>query len=176
MKKLIYILIGIATFSIGFCIFQLRPLIVPVSLCEISQHSELFQSKQIYIKAFLDRVRIDEGGREDFSVSDLGKGCVTGATLEISEQLKSKLKSDESFQKFIGELRVKNYEEHKKRDGNGVFVAEIEIVGEIKKVEESEYGLLVSLPLFIITANEIKQISPIRFISKEEIVKFRQSK
>ncbi len=173
MKKLIYILIGIATFSVGFWIFQLRPLVVPVSLCEISQHAEFFQSKQIRVKAFLDNVRVDEDGRENFSVSDLGKGCITGATLEISEQLKSKLKGDETFQNFISELRGENDEIYKRRDGNGLFVAEIEIVGQIRKVEESEYGVIASPPPFIITANEIKQISPIRFVNNEEIMRLR---
>lgn len=176
MKKLIYILSGIITFSIGFWIFQMRPLIIPVSLCEVSQHAELFQSKQIRVKAFLDNVRVDEDGRENFSVSDLGKNCVTGATLEISEHLKSKLKNDENFQHFVGELRGKNDELYRKRDGNGIFVAEIEIVGEIRKVEESENAVLVSPPPFIISANEIRQISPIRFVSREEIRSFKQSK
>ena len=176
MKKLIYILIGVFTFSVSYWLFQLRPLIVPVSLCEISQHAELFQSKQIRVKAFLNNVITDEDGREDFRVSDMKNGCVTGATLEISEQLISKLKSDESFQQFIGELRDKNDEEYKNLEGNGIFNAEIEIVGEIKKVAETEKASLVSPPPFIITANEIKQISPIRFVSYEEVRRFSQSK
>ena len=175
MKKLIYILIGVFTFSVSFWLFQLRPIVVPVSLCEISQHSELFQSKQLRVKAFLDNVRIDEDGREDFSVSDFRKGCVTGATLEISEELKAQLKSDESFQNFIMELRQKNDEIYKKRDGNGLFVAEIEIVGEIRKVEEPENASIVSPPPYIISANEIKQVSSIRFISREELSVFIKS-
>ncbi len=176
MRKIIYILIGIATFSVGFWIFQLRPLVIPVSICEITRHAEIFESKQIRVKAFLGNVRIDDDGTENFSVSDLEEGCLTSATLEISEQLKSELKSDESLQQFISELRSKNDEEDKKRDGNGMFVAEIEIVGEIRKIEETGIASVVSPPPFIIKTTEIAQTSPIRFVSYKEIRSFEQSK
>ena len=172
MKKLIYILIGIFTFSIGFWLFHLRPLVTPVSLCEISQHAELFKSKQIRIKAFLDGVGRIEDDLIYYSVSDFRDGCLTGANLEISEKIKEKLKSDESLNASVKLIRQKREEAYyNRRNENypaGYYVAEVEVVGEIEKYPETETTGIARVP-FGIKVNEIKQVSPIQFISPEEL-------
>ena len=171
MKKLIYILVALTAFSIGFWLFHLRPLVTPVSLCEISQHAELFKSKQIRVKAFLDGVGRDESNLDDYSVSDFRNGCLTGASLEISEKIKEKLKSDENLKGSISLLRQK-YEEAFDNRRNpsypaGYYLAEVEITGEIEKYTETETTSIARIP-FKIKVDEIKQVSPIQFISHEE--------
>lgn len=172
MKKLVYILIGIFTFSIGFWLFHLRPLVTPVSLCEISQHAELFKSKQIRIKAFLDGVGRDESNLDDYSVSDFKNGCLTGASLEISEKMKEKLKSDENLKASTNLIRQKREEVFRnRRNPNypaGYYVTEVEITGEIEEYIETETTGIARIP-FKIKVNEMKQVSPIRFISSEEL-------
>lgn len=107
MKKPIYILIGVFTFSLSLLIYYLRPTVTPVSLCEVPQHVELYRFNEIRVKAYLDSVGLNKDDL-DFNVSDIKNDCLTGASLIISEQLKEQLKSDESLKVFIAELREKN--------------------------------------------------------------------
>ena len=171
MKKLIYIFVGLAAFSIGIAVYYLQPIVTAVPLCEISQHVELYEFNEIRIKAYLDGAGITEDDFNFYSVSDFNNSCLTGASLEISEALKN----DDAFKKLARELRQKNtYLREKKSDG--VYIAEVEILGEIKKQLELESAPLVAPPPFIIKTKEIKQISPIRFLSYEEISNFHISK
>jgi hypothetical protein len=174
MKKLTYLSIALSAFSLSLLIYYLRPIVTPVSLCEVSQHIELYRFNEIHIKAYLDSVGINEDDF-DFNVSDFKNGCLTGASLYISERLKEQLKNDESLKIFIAELREKNDKIIKNREGKGIFVVEVEIVGKIEKQRKSEYGALVAPPPFVIKANLIKQISQIRFVSNKEILKLRDS-
>jgi hypothetical protein len=173
MKKLIYILIGIFTFSIGFWLYHLRPVVMPVSLCELSQHdAELFKSKQIHVKAFLNAVGRTEDDLNSYSVYDLKNGCFADARLEISEKIKEQLKSDESLNASINLMRQNQEEAFNNRPNSSYkpvyYFAEVEITGEVEKYE-SEVGALVTPPPFVIKVNEIKQISPIRPMSYEEL-------
>lgn len=171
MKKLIYILIGFSAFSISLLIYYLRPIITPVSLCEVSQHVELYQFSEIHIKAYLDDVGISSDDL-DFNVSDFKNDCLKSASVNISAQLKEQLKNDEGLKIFVTELREKNSKIIENREDTGIFVLEVEIVGKIEK-QETEYGGLIAPPPFLIEANQIKIIAPIRFISREEMLKFR---
>ena len=121
MKKLIYLLIGLSAFSISLLIYYLRPIVTPVSLCEISQHVELYQFSEIHINAYLDGVGINSDDLY-FNVSDFKNGCLTGASLNISEQLKEQLKNDKSLKASISELREKNNKIIENREGKGIFV------------------------------------------------------
>jgi len=170
MKKLVYILVAFSAFSIGVVVYYLRPIVSPVSLCEISQNAELYQFNEIRIKGYMYNVGKTE---DDFSVYDFSNDCLTGANLDITEQLKEQLINDEKLKVFIGELRQKNNDVIKNREGKGVFVGEVEIIGEIKK--RTETTGIASQP-FVIKANKIKQISPIRFLSNEEILRFNNQK
>jgi hypothetical protein len=133
--------------------------------------AELFESKQIRIKAFLDGVGRTEDNSNNYSVFDFRNGCLTGASLEISEKIKEKLKSDENLKASISLMRQKQEEAFNNRRNASYtpvhYFAEVEITGEIGKYE-SEAGALVAPPPLIIKVNEIKQISPIRFLSHEE--------
>ena len=175
MKKFVYILFGLFTFSVGFWLFNLRPLVTPVSLCEISQHSQIYQSKQIYIEAYLEVVGSLNNDFTYYSVFDFGNNCFTGANLEISESVKEQLHNDENLKTFINELRQKNTksrEEHS--DGN--FIRRVEIIGSIEKVSShNETAGMIAPPPFAITANKIKQISPIQFMSYEESFKISKA-
>ncbi len=172
MKKLIYILIALTAFTVGVVVFYLRPIVTPVSLCEISQHAELYRFNEIRVKAYLFSV-----GKEDsdfYTVSDYKNGCVTGASLDISE----KLKNNANLGNLIQELRQKNNALREQnaegkfveKDIYGFFDAEVEVTGKIEGIS-SCFGMP-----FVIKTENIKQISPIRFISSEEIQHFINSK
>ena len=55
MKKLVYVLFGISTFSVGFWSFQfIFIFLLPVSLCtNLQENLEIYHSKQIHIEAYL---------------------------------------------------------------------------------------------------------------------------
>lgn len=172
MKKLIYILIAVFTFSVGFWLYHLRPLIMPVSLCEISERdAKFFESKKIRVKAFLDSAGtadIDLG----WSVFDYRNGCLKGAALMISpEKIKEQLKNDENLNASVNLIRQKQQEEFDNRRNPSYtavhYFAEVEITGEIQDVDSVE-----PLPI-IIKVDEIKQISSIHSISYEEIQEIR---
>ncbi len=171
MKKAVYVLFGIFTFSVGFWLFNLRPLVTPVRLCKIPQNTEIYRSKQIYIKAYVDNVGASEDDLSYFSVFDFGDDCLTGASLNISEKFREQLKNDASLKSFIDELRLKNNQLYEKR-ADGHFIGQVEITGSIKKVlqnTETEGFATVYFP-FEIEIVSMKQISPIHFMSQEEIV------
>jgi len=178
MKKLIYILISIFTFSIGFWLFHLRPLVMPGSLCDISQRdAKLFESKQIHIKAFLDGVGRTEDDSNYYTVFNFGNGCLTGASLEISEEIKEQLKADGNLKTSINLMRQKREEEFNNRRNESYtpvhYIAEVEITGEIERYAETETTGINPIP-FKIKVSEIKQVSPIRLISYEEIQEIRR--
>ena len=177
MKKATYILFGLFTFSIGFWLFNLRPLVTPVNLCEIPQNTEIYRSKQVFIKAYVDSVGISENDLTYFSVFDFGENCLTGASLNISEKFKEQLKNDENLKSFIDELRRKNNELREKR-ADGHFIGEVEIVGSIKSIPQNTAiaGSAATYFPFEIEVSEMKQISPIRFMSQEEIVSILDKK
>ena len=175
MKKFVYILFGLFTFSVSSWLFNLHPLVTPVSLCEISQHSQIYQSKQIYIEAYLEVVGSLGDDFTYYSVFDFGNNCFTGASLEISETVKEQLSNDENLKTFVNELRQKNTRSRDKHsDGN--FIGKVKIIGSIEKVSShNETAGMIAPPPFAITANEIKQISPIQFMSYEEIFNLSKS-
>jgi len=170
MKKLFYIIIGIFTFSIGFWSYLSRPFVVPVSLCEISQNAELYKSKQIKIKAYLDRVLIGNGEETEYVVSDLNSKCLTSAIVESTDELKLQLQNDESVRNFIYELSEKQKQMYEKRDDSWFYLAEIEIVGEISSDRKTSHS-----PPFSIKASKIKQISPIKFLYREEFLRLTKN-
>jgi hypothetical protein len=178
MKKLIYILIGIFTFSIGFWLFHFyydrqvisSPTDTSVTLCEVAGNASFYQSKQIHIKALLDGVGTNGNNLDDFTVFDFKNGCLISASLEIPENVKGKLKSDESLKASLSLLRQKYKEAFDNRQNQslpaGYYFIEVEIIGEIER-HEYQYGVSdPPLPL-VIKVNQIKQVSPVRSISRE---------
>ena len=171
MKKFFYIIVGLFTFLIGFWSYLSRPFVTPVSLCEISKNVNLYRSKSIKIKAYLDQVPIEGIYENEYSVSDFNSSCLTGATLEPSDELKSQLQNEESLRNFINELSEKRQEDVEKRDGSKLYIAEIEIIGEISEQEKTGH---YPIP-FKIKANKINQLSPIKFITNGEFQKITKN-
>lgn len=179
MKKLIYILIAIFTFSIGFWLFHLRPLVMTGSLCDISQRdAELFESKQIRIKAFLDGVSRTENDTNYYSVFNFGNGCLAGADLEISEEIKEQLKADENLKASINLMRQSREEEFDNRRNESYkpvhYIAEVEVTGEIKRYKRTDTSGWNPTQPFVIKVDKIKQVSPIRLLSFEEIQEIKK--
>jgi hypothetical protein len=80
------------------------------------------------------------------------------------------LQKDADLKKLREELFEKNAQIDNKDIYKGEFVAEVEITGKIREVV-SCFG-----PPFYIEAKEVKQVSPIRFISAEEFNKYQPIK
>ncbi|MEO8072199.1 MAG: hypothetical protein ABI686_03025 [Acidobacteriota bacterium] len=173
MKKAIYVLFGLFTFSVGFWLFNLYPFSAPVKLCEISQHVELYQSKQIRIEAYLYIAGFAEDNLSFYRVSDFENDCYATASLEISEKSKHSIENSKEFESFT-ELKQINNNLLEKDNRKGFYVARVEIVGEIQKKEESNLQPFVPIPPFLIKVDRVKQISPIRFVSYEEISKLNK--
>ena len=167
MKKFVFILIAFSTFSLGVLFFYLHPFVEPVSLCEISQYKELYLSKQIRIEGDLYIAQSTE------DVSDFENDCYATASLDISEKLKQSMENSKEFENFR-ELEQNNNELLEEDKRRGIYVARVEIVGEIREREEHNLIPLVPLPPLVIKVNRIKQISPIRFLNYEEISKFNK--
>lgn len=166
---------GIFTFSVGFWIFNLYPFSSPITLCEISQNIELYQSKQIRIKAYLYIAGFAEDNLSFYSLSDFENNCYTTASLEISEKLRQSIENSNDFEN-LNELTQNNNKLLEEDNRKGFYVARVEIVGEIQEEEESNLQPLVPLPPFVIKANRLNQISPLRFVKYEEISKMKNQK
>lgn len=160
MKKLVYILVAIFAFFFGFGIYKLRPLFMPISLVEISQDANLYYFNDVNIKAYLE---VSPSGEYCCSVIDFQDSFIEGAGFSLNDRLQW----DDNLQKFRRELYLKNKELDNEKLDKGEFVAEVIIVGRIRKVNTC-FG-----PDYFIEAKEVKQISPVRFISREEFRKHK---
>ena len=160
MKKVIYILVGVFTFSISLLIFHLRPFVISVSLCEISENAQFYESKQINVKAFLVT-----GGYYDVTsgikATDFRNGCSSEVNIEISEELKK----NETFSKIDDELFEKR-REPQNSGTDGWAIVEVEFVGELKANRKSG---IYDKPKFTIKATKVRQVSPIKFITLNEV-------
>src|SRR6478672_7295531 len=108
MKKIIYILISISAFSISYCVFKLRPLILPVSDCEVAQNIELYNNREVHIRTFLEIVGKNVG---------VDSRCIND---DVSVLLRGKIKEEEFNQ--LQEAVLKN--------NSGLI--EVTIVGTVK--------------------------------------------
>jgi hypothetical protein len=163
MKKAGYILFGIFTFLLGVWLFQLRAYVIAVPITDVLENSEIYQSKKIYVKAFLA-----EGGYYDMRSSmqavNYKNGQLSGAIIEISEELKN----DETFQKLRKELDEKIREpQYGMQDGWAVV--EVEITGEFEENRNKSGGLVDFSDFKKLKAEKIIQLSPIRFIKPGEV-------
>jgi hypothetical protein len=160
MKKLLYILVALLAFVAGVITFYVRPLVMPVSLHEVSQNWKLYYFNDVHIKAYLE-----SGAVPDYCCSVIGfqGNYMEGAGFDLTEQLEK----DENLKRLREELFQKNKALNNKDFDKGEFVAEVIIIGRIEKVMGC-FG-----PPYYIEAREVKQVSPIRFISKEEFQKYK---
>lgn len=165
MKKLIYISVALSTLFIGVFAYYFRPLVKPVSLCEIEQNAGLYQFNEVHIKAFLD---VGKDGKF-LNVFEIKKDCEdAGADLWFSENFEENLLEEKltvEFRNLIEQLKGQSSE-------NIMAVAEVEIVGKLVKREMHCF----SLPYYV-KVKEIKQTSPVKFINvSEEIQKIGTEK
>lgn len=173
MKKVIYMLLGILTFSIGFLLVNLDslpvpdslrvsdPLIVPVSLCEISENPNLYQSGQIHVKAFLAVGGFYDVLSSSVEVADFRNGCLVKANIGTTQFLKN----DEILLKLKDELNeLRNLPNYKSRDGWAIV--EVEIIGEIEDLRKKQVSGDTD---FKLKPTKIKQLAPIRFIFPSEV-------
>ena len=163
MKKLIYILIGIATFSIGFWVFQANFKTIDtnsVSICEVAAKPELYLSKQIKLKAFLAK-----GGYydvvSDVVATDYKSDCASKVIIIISDELEK----GEALSKIYIELE-ENRRESQKGMTDGWAVAETEFTGELIPTSKSGFSAKY---YYVLTPIEAKQIAPVKFITPNEV-------
>jgi hypothetical protein len=173
MKKLLYIFVALSTFSIGIAAFYFRPPIKPITLCEIKQNASLYDKQEVYFKAYLEVLELGDNEKVDYFdlVSSWEKGCISEASLEYSD----KLKADKKLEKLRKQLHDDNLEIPKAESEKGRYLSEVEIIGEVDDL--SNNGIKFSFtPGLSVKVKEIKQISSIRFISREEVSTFKKSK
>ncbi len=160
MKKGIFLLVGVLTFSVSFWLINSRSLVVPVSLCEISENPNLIKSGQIHVKAFLAK-----GGYYDvisgMEIFDMNNGCLVGANLEIPETFES----NEILTKLKNDLTdFRNLPEYRNRDGWAII--EVEFIGEVEDLKKYHNSHSRD---FNLKPSKIKRLSPIKFISPQDI-------
>lgn len=163
MKKLIYILIGIVTFSIGFWLFQFNVEIAEtkvVSLCEVAENPNYYEFKQIKVRAFLA-----VGGYYDvisgIKATDYKSDCASKIVINISDELKR----NKDFSKISNELE-QNRRESQKGLRDGWSITEVEFTGEL--IETGKSGISAK-NYFVLTPIEVKQISTIKFITPKDV-------
>src|SRR5215212_1494623 len=120
MKKVIYILVAISTFSFSFGLFKLRPLVIPVSLPEASQNVELYYFHDVHIRAYLEASRLPV---YCCSVTGFEGDYIEGAGFALTDELKK----DENLTKLREELLQKSKQLNNKDLYKGDFVAEVVI-------------------------------------------------
>jgi hypothetical protein len=164
MKKLIYIFVALTAFSIGVACFYLRPIVTPVTVCQIKQNAALYDKQIVYVRGYLSSVRMDEIDNDYFDgISSLEKSCEGGASLTYSE----KFRTDESLKELHQEIWEKNKDLAKTKFEEGWYLVEVEIIAEVNDM--SNDGLTHCFgPDLELRVNKIKQISPIQFVSREE--------
>lgn len=160
MKKLICILFGVFTFSVGFWVFQMCPPATSVSLCEVAETPENYLAKQIKVKAFLAR-----GGYydviSDIEAVDYKSDCDSKIIINLSDDLKR----TSNFSKISNELE-QNRSEWQKGLQDGWAVTEAEFIGEL--TEASKSGLSAKR-YFTLEPVEVKQIAPMIFVTPKEV-------
>ena len=125
----------------------------------VSQNARLYYFNEVQIKAYLEA-----SSASDYCCSVIGfeGGYMEGAGFDLTDELEK----DENLSRLREELFQKNKALNNKDLDKGEFVAEVVIVGRIRKVMRC-FG-----PPFYIEAKEVNQVSPIRFISTEEFQKY----
>lgn len=166
MKKIIYILIAILTFSISLWLFNFRYYVVPVSLCKIKKNSHFYDKREVSVRGYLEVFELKNLENDDYveTISSFREGCIEDASLVYSDSLKN----DSSLQKLRNELNEANRELLKTRFEAGWNLAEVEIVGEVDDL--SDDGMThCFVPDLSFKVKKIEQISPIIFVSREEV-------
>ena len=164
MKKLFYIGVAVFAFVIGFFAFYVRPLLMPIPFSELEENLSLYKSREINVKGqfFIIKwgdtpnfYRLKDSNHDCPGSIDY---CESEAILELSQEVEKKEIT------LIKELNEKNYQYLLEKGDytQGRYVVEAEITGY---VEERESGFSSIRSAYIIKVKEIKQTSPIKFMS-----------
>ncbi len=158
MKKLIYILVALLAFLCGIFVFFIRPLFITVPLYELKGNVQYYKYQKIKVKGYFTPTKDESSyfySLEDYTNKCSGEfiDCASFVSLELSEGVEKK----ENL--LIEEIAEKNYQLGKTEFRRGFYGAEVEVIGYV----EERNGVFGLAP--VIKIEEIKQISPIKFIS-----------
>jgi len=181
MKKLLNIFVAISTALIGVLTYYALFLFMPASIPEIKEVTALYQLEthpQGYFsrKVVLQEDLIAYRNRDNNSLSyyiqgqkekcDFFISCSNVLYLDcmITKSLEFKTWVGQNEVRLIEEIAEKNRHFNENSSLKGVLGAKVEITGYIKTSDPFD-------SFFTIDVINIKQISPIRFISEEEMNK-----
>ncbi len=141
----------------------MNPFDMPVSLCEISENVDRYKSKTIRVK-----VLMMAGGDYDVVspafIADSKVNCRAKANIIIADELRQ----NENFSKLREEVAWKRFEpqstETFQKDTGSIV--EIELIGKLEDVKKS--NIASEQPSFILKAKNFKQLSQIRYITRQE--------
>jgi hypothetical protein len=128
-----------------------------LSLYDATQNVGLYKEQKKYIKGYLEVNSLDSNGTKYYSLFDFNKNCFQQCLAESSLQLPQK--NNREISNLIKELENKGA---RSNNQDGFIYAEVEVFGEI---EESSACFA---PPYRIKVEEIKQVSPIKFMSRAE--------
>lgn len=163
MKKELAILVALLAFIVGVVSYYANPFGKYVTLCEISQQVNDYESKTVHVN-----ILMMAGGYYDVVspafLADYKANCRTKANVIISDELMR----NENFSKLREEVVWKRFESQSAETpltdvGN---IVEIELVGRLENVKESI--IANEKPIFTLKATNFRQISETRYITKKE--------
>lgn len=155
MKKIIFLLLGIFTFSLGFWFYQSQKTDRLISLCEISKDYKRYDLQRFRLRAVLAM-----GGNYDAfdstRITDYKNGCASVNNVELSDELKN----SPAFSKLNDEL-LKKRQELQYGMINGWAVVEVELEGIIvfNKTRKDRFKF---------NATTFQQSSQVSFVSREQ--------
>ncbi len=162
MKKVIYIFVALLAFVSGVFVFYIRPLFIIVPLYDLRENISHYESLKVKVRGDFEVTNGESSylyGIQDYK-NDCSDDCVSYKGLELPKEI------EEENIKFIKELAEKNSTLGKTDFRQGMYMAKVEVTGYV----EERYSVGFDMSYFVIKVVEIKQISPIKFITVQEMV------
>ena len=162
MKKLIYICVALLAFACGLVVYYVRPLIIPISLSELRQNTSDYEFRKFRV---LGKLQVWESGStylinlKDYE-NDCSKEPFCSRSLQLSEEVKAENIA------LIKELAEKNKTFGVTNFIRGEYLAEVEVSGQLVEKGENPFCNCI---IYEIKVEKIKQISPIKFVTNEEM-------
>lgn len=168
MKKIIYIFVFLIAVIVGVSVYYLRPLFVPISLSDLRKNTSHYKHHKI--KVFAKFEVTEENSQYFINLKDWENEC-SGDNfcfigLELSEEILAQnlslIKELLEKNKAVGRSTLINGEHW----ADGEFYIDVEVSGYLIE-KESKY---FSGTFYDIKVDEIKQISPIKFVTIKEML------
>jgi hypothetical protein len=187
MKKLLNIFVAVLTSIIGVSVYYALFFFIPASVAEIKEtttfdeiemHPQSYLSRKIVLQEDLIAYRDKGYNSLSYHIQGHKKKCDIRVSCSNVEYLDCMIGNSLEFKTWVGqnevslieEIAEKNRQHYENGSRKGLFGAKVEITGYISDavdfVDYSPFG-----NYFTINVIDIKQISPIRFISEEEMNK-----